>query len=250
MPEALAAALAMPGLWAIGATYLLAGVVRGFTGFGTALIVVPVAGIYLEPLAILLMITVTGVISNVYLVPHAWGTADRGEVGLLALGALPGVVLGMFLLNYVEPVAVRWVVAAVSAVTLAAVISGWQWRGRLRAKGLATVGGAAGTVGGLTALTGPIAIMFYLANARQAQAVRANMILFLASLDVLLIGNMAVNGALTAQGIWLGALVSVPYIATIFVGQALFDPGRERAYRIAAYTIAILALLTGLPIWE
>ena len=131
--------------------------------------------------------------------------------------------------------------------------AGYLSRAGLRVKVLerrSIVGGAAGTVGGLTALTGPIAIMFYLANARQAQAVRANMILFLASLDVLLIGNIAVNGALTAQGIWLGVLVSVPYIATIFVGQALFDPGRERAYRIAAYTIAILALLTGLPIWE
>ena len=55
MPDALAQALATEGLWALCLIYLAAGVVRGFSGFGTALIVVPVAGIYLEPAQIILI---------------------------------------------------------------------------------------------------------------------------------------------------------------------------------------------------
>lgn len=250
MPEALSAALSTDGLLYICLAYLIAGVVRGFTGFGTALIVVPVAGIFLTPSEILLLVGVSGILSNLLLVPDAWGQADRSEVGIMALAAIIGVPIGVALITTLDPLTVRWAVTVVATFTLIAVISGWQWRGRLGPKGLGGIGLGAGVVGGLTALSGPVVIIFYLANARKAVAVRANMILFLGALDVLLIFNVFAGGTGTAVTIWLGILVSVPYLVSITLGRALFDPTRERAYRLAAYAVVAGAVLTGLPIWE
>ena len=250
MPDLLAQALATEGLWALCLIYLAAGIVRGFTGFGTALIVVPVAGIYLTPEQILMMIAVSGILSNFFLVPTAWGDADRGEIAVLTSAALIGMPVGIWLLSQVDAISIRWVVAGIASVTLIAVVSGWQYTGRLGTKGLSMIGAGAGFVGGLTALTGPIAIMFYLANARKAVAVRANMILFLATLDILMICILAINGLIDAATIVLGCLVSIPYAAAIFVGKSFFNPERETLYRVVAYTIVALALVTGLPIWD
>lgn len=250
MPEALAALFATDGLIYLCLAYLVAGVVRGFTGFGTALIVVPVAGIFLDPFDILFMIAITGVCSNVVLVPEAWRAADRAEVGVLSLAAVLGVPVGVFLLGMTDAIVIRWIVAGITAATLVAVVSGWQWRGRLGNTGLGAIGAGAGVVGGLTALTGPIAITFYLANARKAAAVRGNMILFLAALDILLIGNVLVAGAASLATLLLGLCVSVPYLLSITVGKALFDPDREQLYRVCAYIVVSAAVLTGLPIWE
>ncbi len=250
MPDALTQALGTEGLWALLAIYLAAGVVRGFTGFGTALIVVPVAGIYLAPHQILLMIAVSGVVSNFYLVPSAWADADRAEVGVLAGAALLGMPLGIWLIGQLDATAIRWAVAAIAAVTLVAVISGWQFQRRLGRAGLSAIGAGAGLMGGLTALTGPIAIIFYLANARKALAVRANMILFLAALDLFLIALLALSGLVSAWVVGLGVLVSVPYAVAIWLGKSLFDPERDALYRAVAYCIVALALVTGLPIWD
>lgn len=250
MPEILSQTLAMTGLWALCLIYLAAGVVRGFTGFGTALIVVPVAGIYLAPEQILIMIAISGILSNFFLVPSAWHDADRREVGVLAGAALLGMPLGIWLIAAIDATTIRWVVAVIAAVTLVAVVSGWQFQGRLGRKGLSAIGAGAGFIGGLTALTGPIAIMFYLANARKALAVRANMILFLAALDMLMLAILGINGLITAPMIMLGVLVSVPYACAIFVGKSLFNPDREGLYRVVAYSIVALALVTGLPIWD
>lgn len=250
MPDALAAALQSEGLLYLAAIYLIAGVVRGFTGFGTALIVVPVAGIFLAPAEILVMIAVSGVLSNILLLPNAWTEGDRGEVGILALAAVIGVPIGVALLSVLDPLAVRWTVSAIVAVTLIAVISGWQWKGRLNTAGFGTIGASAGVLGGLTALSGPVVIIFYLANARKAASVRANMILFLGALDVLVILNVFWGGVASWTAVWLGLLVSVPYLMAIRVGQALFDPSRERAYRLCAYAVVAGAMVTGLPIWE
>ncbi|MEQ9676040.1 MAG: sulfite exporter TauE/SafE family protein, partial [Roseovarius indicus] len=81
MPEALTQGLATPGLIWLLFTIGLAGIVRGFSGFGTALIFVPVANIFLEPKTVVTVIALTGVASNAVVLPRAWGQASRGEVG-------------------------------------------------------------------------------------------------------------------------------------------------------------------------
>ena len=102
----------------------------------------------------------------------------------------------------------------------------------------------------MTGLTGPMVIIFYLANARSANAVRANTILFLASLDVVLVLNLLLRGAVAGSSLWIAVLLMLPYLFTTLIGQRLFDPGRETAYRWAAYGVVTLAVITGLPVLD
>src|SRR6056297_2568769 len=201
MPEAFGAALATPGLpWlllAIG----VAGIVRGFTGFGTALIFVPVAGIFLAPQVVVGVMMLTGLVSSAALLPRA-----RGQ-------------------------------------------SGRRFSGRVNRPQLAGIGAAAGGIGGLTGLTGPAVILFYLAGQSVAQRVRANTILFLAALDVVIVANLLFRGAVTVGLVTLALVLAVPYLITSLIGQALFDPRHERLYRWAAYAVIGLAVLSGLPLW-
>jgi len=249
MPEALGAAFATPGLpWlllAIG----VAGIVRGFTGFGTALIFVPVAGIFLAPQMVVGVMMLTGLVSSAALLPRAWGQADRREVGLLALAAVLTVPLGLWLMTRLDPVLIRWCVAVIAGITLAALVSGWRFSGRVNRPQLAGIGAAAGGIGGLTGLTGPAVILFYLAGQSVAQRVRANTILFLAALDVVIVANLLFRGAVTAGLVTLALVLAVPYLITSLIGQALFDPRHERLYRWAAYAVIGLAVLSGLPLW-
>ncbi len=86
---------ALPGLWVLCAAMLVAGLVRGFTGFGTAMIFVPVAGRYLAPEQVIAVMALTGLASAGALVPRAWREGERGEVGRLAFAACLTVPVGM-----------------------------------------------------------------------------------------------------------------------------------------------------------
>ncbi|WP_297768473.1 sulfite exporter TauE/SafE family protein [uncultured Roseovarius sp.] len=249
MPEALATALAAPGLPWLMLAIGLAGIVRGFTGFGTALIFVPVAGIFLAPQVVVGVITLTGIASTSALLPRAWGQADRREVGVLALAALITVPLGLWLMGMLDPVTIRWIVATVAAVTLAALIAGWRFSGVVSRPMLIAIGAVAGVIGGLTGLTGPVVILFYLAGQSVAQTVRANTILFLAALDVVIVANLLLQGRVEWHIFLLALVLAVPYFITSLIGQALFDPRHERLYRWAAYAVIGLAVLSGLPLW-
>jgi uncharacterized protein len=250
MPEALASALALPGLGWMGLALVAAGLVRGFTGFGTALIFVPVAGQFLPMAEIIMVMALTGLFSMAALVPRAWKSADRGEVASLAFAAALCVPLGVWLLSLLDGLTIRWIVSVVVALTLVAVMTGWRWQGRLGWPGRFAIGAGAGTVGGMTGLTGPVVIMFYLANASSANMVRANTILFLAALDVVLVVNLSLFGYVSAQTLWIAAIMVLPYLIFTLVGQALFDPGHEKAYRVVAYGVVGLALVSGLPVLD
>ncbi len=249
IPDALTQVQATQGLGWLVLTIGVAGLVRGFSGFGTALIFVPVANIFLDPKQVIVVIALTGIASNVVILPRAWRQGSRAEVGMLVLAALLTVPSGLGLLGYLDQVTIRWIITGVAGGMLAALIAGWRYQGAVNRCAILAIGGAAGIVGGLTGLTGPVVILFYLAGQAVAQSVRANTILFLAALDVVLIANLILQGAVTAELLALALVLSLPYASTTLIGQRLFAPQFEKLYRGVAYAVIALAVISSLPIW-
>ncbi|PVA09793.1 hypothetical protein DC366_11775 [Pelagivirga sediminicola] len=249
MPDAALAALALPGFWWLALTIAVAGVVRGFSGFGSALIFVPVAGIFLPPVHVIAIIALVEVASIAALVPRAWGQADRRQVGLLVLAALPTIPLGLIVMDALDATLVRWVVAGFAGGTLAALVLGWRFSASVGVGITLAIGAAAGFMGGMTGLTGPVVVLFYLAARQSARTVRANTILFLGALDLAIVVNLGLRGFDDFSILWLGAILAVPYFIAMMVGQALFHPEHERLYRRAALGVIALSVLVGLPVW-
>ncbi|MEC7763264.1 MAG: TSUP family transporter [Pseudomonadota bacterium] len=243
-------ALATPGLVWLALTFIFAGVVRGFSGFGTALVFMPVGAIFLPMSTAIVVVTVTGVVTWLLIVPRAIREADKGEVAVLALAAIAAAPLGVWLLTWLDREVLRWTVAIAATVTLIALVSGWRFGGRVRWPGLGAIGAAAGVLGGATGLTGPPVILFYLAGPSGAARVRANTILFLACLDIGIIANLFARGLVGWAEVVLAALLAVPYALGIVVGQWAFRPEAERAFRAVAYGVIALAILTGLPLFD
>ena len=250
MPDILTEALATPGLLWLIVTIAAAGLVRGFSGFGTALIFVPVANIFIDPKQVIVVIALTGIASNAVILPRAWRQGSRAEVGLLVAAALLMVPLGLRALDYLDQITIRWIITAVAGGMLAARILGWRYSRPVEGLALLGIGAAAGLIGGMTGLTGPVVVLFYLAGQAVAQSVRANTILFLAALDVVLIANLTWQGAVTAELLVLALILSIPYATTTLLGQRMFHPDYEKFYRSVAYGVIALAVISGLPIWS
>jgi uncharacterized membrane protein len=94
-----------------------------------------------------------------------------------------------------------------------------------------------------------VVILFYLSGHALAQAVRANTIVFLAALDVVIVVNLLLWGEAEWAWVWLAGLLALPYFFTTLLGQAMFAPARQGLYRSAAFVVIGLAVLSGLPIW-
>ncbi len=249
MPDGLQAALALPGLpWLVALTFL-AGAVYGFVGFGAALIFMPLATLIIPPALAVAALNVSAVVSLITLVPRAWPATDRRQVLTMVGAGFVTMPLGVWLLTVVDPVSLRLVISGVVAVTLAALMAGWRYRVAPGPAARLAVGGATGILGSATGLMGPIVILFNLGAGAPAGPTRANTLVFLTLISLLLLPQMAVQGAIGWPALWLGLLLLLPYGLGGLLGQALFRPEHEMLYRRAAYGTILAALIAGLPVW-
>src|SRR6188474_971769 len=80
------------------ASAFVAALARGFSGFGAALIFLPLAATVVDPKIASPLLLITDAVLAVGFIPRAWRTANRREVGVMGLGALIGIPLGTLML--------------------------------------------------------------------------------------------------------------------------------------------------------
>lgn len=250
MPDLFAAALTQPDLVWLLAAATIAGIVRGFTGFGTAMIYMPVAGQILDPFAALATLTVMDIIGPIPNLPRAVREGHRRDVVRLCAGLLVAMPVGVLILAAVAPEVFRYSVSLVSLGLLILLVSGYRYRGALKRWMIYLVGMLGGFLGGATGLAGPPVIMLYMASPHPSKVIRANLLLYLFGVDVLMIGVLTVMGHMQVTALVLGLVIAVPYLVGNVIGGALFRPGYEKTYRTVAYLLIAASALSGLPFFD
>lgn len=241
--------LAPAGLgWIIAAAFV-GGLVRGFSGFGTAMVFLPVAAPFLGPFGAILALTIMDLFGPLPNLRRAWGSVEKPDLWRLLAGCALALPVGLWVLTRVEPEVFRYAVSLVSLGMLAVLLTGLRYHGTVRRGMVAVIGAVAGLLGGVAGIPGPAVILFYMSRPLPVSVIRATILLFLLFFDMLIIGYMTGMGRVTLAGASLGLVLAVPNVLGNWLGGYLFDPGRERLYRAAAYVLIAVAALSGLPFW-
>jgi uncharacterized membrane protein YfcA len=250
MPDALAAVLADPGLPFVCLVSLIAGLVYGFAGFGSALIFMPLATLFIAPATAVAAFAMSALASLVTVVPGAWKVADRPAVLTMIGGAILFTPLGVLTLRLAPPEAIQTGIGALTLLTLAALLAGWRVPVGAGRGARVAVGALAGVTGGSTGLNGPPVILFNLGTQGQPVAVtRGNLAVFLTTTSLSFLPQLWLQGLLPAPAVWLGLVLLVPYGIGTGLGTLLFRPDWAWFYRRFAYALIGAAGLAALPIW-
>ena len=242
--------LSAGGIAVLVLTALAAGCARGFSGFGGALIFVPVASSVVGPkLAVPLLLFVDLVLTP-GLIPKAWRNADRPNVGLMATGAVLGIPLGTYLLTHVDGIIIRWAIVAIVVVLLALLVSGWRYHGRPHGMLTAAVGLTSGLFSGAAQVGGPPVVAYWLGGAFTPQTVRANIVLYFAISSVLSVASYLIAGLLTLETVFLSLLIGPTFALGLFAGSRLFSRANEIVFRRICYGLIATAAVIGLPVLD
>ncbi|WP_421692891.1 sulfite exporter TauE/SafE family protein [Aestuariivirga sp.] len=228
----------------------VAGTARGFSGFGAALIFMPAASALVGPaVAAPVLLVADGILSLGFL-PRAWRLARRRDVGLMAAGAIIGVPLGAFILDHADPLTLRWVIAALASSMLLLLASGWRYHGTPRPGVTAVIGGVAGLFGGLAQMTGPPVVAYWLSGKESHGTMRASIILFFGATTVFTFVSYLFAGLITAQSLWLAAMVAPAYALGLFVGARAFHLASPVLFRRLCFALIAASVAMSLPIWR
>jgi uncharacterized membrane protein YfcA len=225
----------------------VAGVVRGFSGFGTGMIVGPVGAMTYGPQTALVLIIVIDTLPMAPLVVGAFSKVNFRQLLPVLIGYGLLVPLGIWFLKTGDTTTLRWFMSAVILAAAGVLWSGWYYRGPRNNAVRLGVGGLSGFLGGACGVGGPPVILYWMALRTGAGIVRANLLIFFAVTQVLSAAGFAIAGIITREALLLGVLASPVYFVGLQLGARLFGLASETAYKRIALAIVIAAAILTLP---
>jgi uncharacterized membrane protein YfcA len=228
--------------WALASLCIFAAAfIRGFTGFGLAVVGVPLLSLFFAPAEIVPSIMILAIIAGLQLIPKIWRRVDWKLLLPTVLGAAIGTPLGTWLLAGVSANAMRVLIGGAVLTAAGAVQLGFRFAKRPPAGVSAGFGAVAGLTGGAAAMPGPSVIFLFLAMPIAHEAGRASLILFFQVSAVMSALSAAAGGLLELHSLILGALLVPAMLVGNFLGDRIFDKASAKTYRRV-----VVLLLAGL----
>ncbi|AYC99901.1 sulfite exporter TauE/SafE family protein [Neorhizobium sp. NCHU2750] len=229
---------------------VIAGLARGFSGFGGALIFVPLASAVTSPaIASALLLVIDGVMT-LGMVPEGWRRANRREVFTMLAGAVVGVPAGTAVLSLLPSITLRWIISLVVLCLLLFLMSGWRYHGRPKTWLTVCVGALAGLFGGAAQMSGPPIVAYWLGGAIERGTVRANLVLYFALGTVLSATSYIVTGILTLEVLLIAIIAGPAYGIGLTLGSHMFGLASETTFRRICFTLIGAAAIVGMPLLD
>jgi len=216
---------------------VLAGVVRGFSGFGSAMILTPALSALYGPAVAVPIALVMELLVSAPLLPGAVRLVDWSRIGALAAAAFVAVPLGAWLLLTLPPLAMRVAISAVILGFVSILAFGWRYRGRPSLAATIATGAASGVLNGASGMAGPPVVFYYLSGQAPAPEVRASFITFFALVDLVAVLVLAAGGAITGHTLLRTAWLTPVFLGAAWLGQRAFRGASDAFYRRVALVI-------------
>ena len=229
---------------------LIAGLARGFSGFGSALIFIPLASAAAGPVLAAPLLMIVDGIGAAPMLPAAWREADRRAVFIMSAGAMLAVPVGTWTLTRADPVLLRWFISLAILALLGLLISGWRYRGAPRAPVTVGVGMLSGFLSGVAQIGGAPAIAYWLGGAARPAQVRANLVLLLGLSQIYTIVTYWLADVFTAQAAWLSLAVGPGYFGGVMFGTRMFGLASPETFRRICYVLIAAAAIGSLPVFR
>ncbi len=240
--------LADPGgvlLWA-GITAFVAGLMRGFAGFGSAILMAPIFAVLLGPVHMVPMVAAIELPMSVMLFLGSQKDVEWKFVAPLSAIAMAAMPVGLWLLVSLDAAAITRAVSVIVLLFVAVLITGWRYQGPRPLALTLGIGGISGTMMATTSVGGPPVLLYMLAAAMPAATIRANIVAYYLLTGFILV-TMVMLASPTALAAVIDAMVLLPVIlASSWIGSRLAGKAADQTYRWIAYIFLAAAGIIGL----
>lgn len=233
-------------LWIAAGVIFVAGLMRGFAGFGSAMLIAPIFAALMTPAHMVPLLVALELPLGVLLFLQTRRQTDWGLVVPMAVAAAIGMPLGIWLLVSVDPRIMTIAISVIVLLFVGVLIAGWRYRGPRPLPLTAGIGGASGAMMATSGVGGPPVLLYMLAAQHPAATIRANIIAYFMLTSFVLIG-MVMAASPTAVGAVIDAGILFPaMLLGAWLGMRLAGRASDRIYRAIAYSFLVAAALFGL----
>lgn len=157
---------------------LLAGFVQGCTGFGFALVSVPVLVLIFPPAMVPPIVVMLSMLSNVIVLIETRKWVRLRMVIPLLIGGVIGLPVGGYILSRIEPGPFKLIVGVLVFIFAIVMLAGWRRPVSNETAGLVPVGILSGVLSTSTSMGGPPLVLFFSNQGIEKEGFRANIVAY------------------------------------------------------------------------
>jgi uncharacterized membrane protein YfcA len=224
----------------------VAGIIRGYSGFGFAMVAVTSISLVVPPARVVPLVLILEVLASIRLVPQVWKDIDWYSLRWLLAGSLFATPFGAYLLANVPTEPMRISISLLVLVAAILLIRGWAWKRMPGRPLILTAGMACGVLNGAAAIGGPPVIILYLSTPAGITVSRASIIAYFLGIDSMSLVMASIHGLTTIQTLLLTAVCLVPLLLGIGVGSKMFIKADKESFRHQVLILLIILSIAGL----
>jgi uncharacterized membrane protein YfcA len=217
--------LILPDLWKLAyasTAVVIAGFVRGYSGFGFSMITVVSLSMVFKPVEVVPVVILLEIAASSMLLPQVWRKVDWRSLGWLCIGMAVGTPVGVSVLVNVPVQPMRAAIALIVIILVLLLLSGSSLKRKPGAPATVATGLVSGTLNGAATIGGPPVILFFFSSRAGVDISRASMIAYFFATDILVAIICVVRGLILRQTLSLTAVLLIPLIIGIQAGNRSF----------------------------
>jgi uncharacterized membrane protein YfcA len=225
---------------AVGVAFLAAGT-QSLTGFGFALVMVPLLSLFWD---VKLAVATSVLLGTVAILPLTVEVRRRirpWKVAPLVLGSLLGIPAGIVILDRIEPAGLKILVAAVViAASLAVYLAP---RMRLEGGGVGSpllAGMLSGMLRASTSMGGPPAVLYMLGRESEMEEFRSTLLAFFLPSSLLTVIGLAIAGRMTSEVLATSGMALPALALGLLAGAWLRLRVQQELFRTVVLAVLVL----------
>lgn len=232
---------------AVIATVAIAGIMRGTTGFGGAMLMAPPLSVLIGPVPTVVTALMLETTAALVMFRDAWPRINKPILLYLTVPACFTVPIGGYFLITIDPLIGRKVIAAVVVIFGIMLLSGLRFSSASRRGVSILLSTVVGILLGATSVGAPPVILYLLSGPDPQVVTRANLAVFVTIISALGLAMLVAAGAVTMQLTLSVLLLCIPCLMGIWGGSVLFarlsDTGVRRFALVFMLSMGALSLM-------
>ena len=223
----------------------IGGILRGFMGFGPALLTIPVLAFIYSPTEALVIHIIMEIPSTLYLLPSAIKNSQKKEMTPMFIAMILSIPLGMYLVVSLDPQIMRRIISIIVLFLVFLLARGWKLKTFIGLKTMTFSGFLGGFIQGAAGMGGPPIVAVLLSRDDNPDISRGNVMLLMAGIVIFSIASQSFYGLMTLKLITLGLSASPIYMLTTYFGSRFYSSsGRYFFKKLALIFLATIAITT------
>ena len=227
---------------------VLSGFLRGFIGFGSGLLMIPILSYFFSPIFAMVFNIVIEIPATIYLTFIGIKKSNLKEITPMMLTMMLTIPFGTVFLVSIDEQVIKTLMSILLIFFVILIGSGWRIKSTITNHVLTLGGAISGLMQGATGMGGPPYVTVLLSKDDSDEVARANILVITSGLVISAIISLYFFGLFTKNILLTGVITAPLYVFSTYIGTRFFNVSGNKYYRnssLLALGIVGVATLIG-----